>query len=170
MLAYLFIRKVVTLTQSNLISAIFPYVHFCLSTGREQWYSSFCWHSCIRWHSIIRWHSNIRWHRLVFTHHRRLNAISRKMSALALSYKSRDSKVSISCYMSGKQSLPKYFKSRNMGVTRLPSIRSPNYEDSVEVWYASLEISDKKLVAELGVGTMTQWKKYHHPPWNNGSK
>ena len=35
MLAYLFLSKVATLTQSNLLSAIFPYVHFGLTTGQE---------------------------------------------------------------------------------------------------------------------------------------
>ena len=33
MLEYLFLSKVATLTQSNSLSAIFPHVHFCLTTG-----------------------------------------------------------------------------------------------------------------------------------------
>ena len=40
MLAYLFLSNVATLTQSNSLSAIFPYVHFCLTTGQEHWHSS----------------------------------------------------------------------------------------------------------------------------------
>ena len=35
MLASLFLSKVATLTQSNILSAIFPYVHFYLATGEE---------------------------------------------------------------------------------------------------------------------------------------
>ena len=48
MLAYLFLSKVVTLKQSNSLSVIFPYVHFCLTTGHKHWHSSICWHSIIR--------------------------------------------------------------------------------------------------------------------------
>ena len=33
--------KVATHTQSTL-SAIFPYVHLCLTTGQEYWHSSIC--------------------------------------------------------------------------------------------------------------------------------
>ena len=40
MLAFLFLSKVATLTQSNSLSAIFPYVHFCPTAGQKQWHSS----------------------------------------------------------------------------------------------------------------------------------
>ena len=35
MLAYLFLSEVATLTQSNSLSAKFPYVHFCLQLVRN---------------------------------------------------------------------------------------------------------------------------------------
>ena len=68
MLAYLFLSKVATLTQA-ILSAIFPYVHFSLTTAQENIciavfadiavFAVFagvavCWHSSIRWHSNIR--------------------------------------------------------------------------------------------------------------------
>ena len=54
MLAYLFLSKVATLTQSNLLSAIYRYVHLCLITDQEHWHGSICWHSSIRGNSSIR--------------------------------------------------------------------------------------------------------------------
>ena len=48
MLAYLFLIKVAALTQSNSLSALFPYVNFSLTTGMEHWHSSICWLSSIR--------------------------------------------------------------------------------------------------------------------------
>ena len=48
MLASLLISKVATFKQSNSLPAIFPYVHFCLTTSQEYWHSSICWHSSIR--------------------------------------------------------------------------------------------------------------------------
>ena len=46
MLAYLFLSKIATLIQSNSLSAIFPYVHFCFTTGQEYWHNSILW-QCI---------------------------------------------------------------------------------------------------------------------------
>ena len=41
MLAYLFLSEVATQTQSNSLSAIFPCVHVCLTTGQEHWHRIF---------------------------------------------------------------------------------------------------------------------------------
>ena len=67
MLAYLFLSKVATLTQSNSLSAIFPYVHFCLTTGQKYWHSSIRWQqqyslatAIFAGNNSIRWHSSIR--------------------------------------------------------------------------------------------------------------
>ena len=40
-------KKVATLSQSNSLSAIFLYVHFCLTTGQKHWHSSIFWHSSV---------------------------------------------------------------------------------------------------------------------------
>ena len=49
MLAYLLLSKVATLTQSYSLSAIFLYVHLCLTTCQEHWFSIHCHYSlCLR--------------------------------------------------------------------------------------------------------------------------
>ena len=40
--------KVLYTSQSNLLTATFPYVHFSLTTSPQDWHSSICWHSRIR--------------------------------------------------------------------------------------------------------------------------
>ena len=59
MLAYLLLSKVAGLTQSNLLSPIFPYVHFCLTTCQEHWYGSICWHINIRSSSIFEYYCQL---------------------------------------------------------------------------------------------------------------
>ena len=61
MLAYLFLSKVANFTQNSLLSAIFPYVHFCLTIGQEHWHSRIFWHNSILWDISIRWHISLRW-------------------------------------------------------------------------------------------------------------
>ena len=48
--------KVATLKQRNSLSAIFPYVHFYLTTGQEHWHGSVGWHSSIRSPSTFECH------------------------------------------------------------------------------------------------------------------
>ena len=43
-LASRILSKVITLTRSNSLSAIFSYVHFILTTGQKHWHSSIFWH------------------------------------------------------------------------------------------------------------------------------
>ena len=43
MLAYLFLSKVTTITQSNSLSTIFPFVHFCLTNSQKHWQSKISW-------------------------------------------------------------------------------------------------------------------------------
>ncbi len=38
-----------SLTQSNSLSAMFPYMDFCVLASQEHWHSSICMHSSIRW-------------------------------------------------------------------------------------------------------------------------
>ena len=56
MLAYLLQIKIAILTQGNSLSAIFPYVHFCLTSGQEHWHSNICWHSSIHLPSNFNCH------------------------------------------------------------------------------------------------------------------
>ena len=48
MFAYLFLSEIATLTPSSSLSAIFPYLHFCLTTGKVRWPSSIVVFACRR--------------------------------------------------------------------------------------------------------------------------